>query len=193
MGANRITLTIDKEQNKLAYTEAVSCNTILPCSIIQTVYDIVDDTEGFTISRMAILDVLMDLFNLSNQEELMQLYTDEEWVSPITWIEFSYLVTYIFELTDIKSKGEVMFDTQIPVCARMKGRNIEESLLTYKPKGMTLTEYLEDIRLGGSYMPVCLYIAYRLLQKKISITDTMMFKQITNQNMSSVKRLGRKR
>lgn len=193
MGANRITITIDKNTNKLAYTEAVSCDTILPCRIIQHLYELKEDTLGYTISRMDIMDTLLDMFELKNQRELSNLYTDTEWVSPITWIEFAYLVTYVFELTDVKHKGEVTFETTIPVCARMtKTGIIDESILSYKPEESTLTEYLEDIRLGGSYMPISLYIAYKLLQKKISITNNMMFKQITNQNMASVRRLGKR-
>lgn len=192
MGANRITITIDKNANKLAYTEAVSCDTILPCRIIQHLYELEEDTLGYTISRMDIVDTLLDMFELRNQRELSTLYTNEEWASPITWIEFAYLVTYVFELTDVKNKGEVTFETNIPVCARMSKGVIEESILSYKPEESTLTEYLEDIRLGGSYMPISLYVSYKLLQKKISITDTMMFKQITNQNMASVRRLGKR-
>lgn len=192
MGANRITITIDKNANKLAYTEAVSCDTILPCRIIQNLYELEEDTLGYTISRMDIVDTLLDMFELRNQRELSTLYTDEEWASPITWIEFAYLVTYVFKLTDVKNKGEVTFETNIPVCARMSKGIIEESILSYKPEESTLTEYLEDIRLGGSYMPIPLYVSYKLLQKKISITDTMMFKQITNQNMASVRRLGKR-
>ncbi len=188
MATDRITIQIDKDGERVIYTEAKASNFFIPRSIEQIWFRLEEDVQGYAVTRMALCDKLAEHHAIANQEELSILYTEQEWTEPITWLELAYLATFVFSITE-QNFGAVDLDTTIPLCVRLTENGEITNRLTKYKAGMTVTEYLEDIRLGGSYMPLGLFLAYRLLQKKIGITDEMMFKQITNQNADTIERI----
>lgn len=159
---------------------------------ISKLFDKFNDGQTDVVTNAEYNDFFFDAVSWLNAQRdqdgnshFMELYSRNEILKPITWCELGYLWYYVLGNRPTLSISALR--PKVKVCVLKETDPNSSSKINHKLKdykaGLSMTQYLEDIKEGRRYMPVCLCHSFECLVVEGWVNEGEFLKELTEKDL----------